>query len=163
MITQRIFSSVFLFCFLFCSMGLYAQKESSKKKNKKEEIHLVTGWYPISQNKGSVERKLSHNDEVFTLISKPIVLWSDVETVRLVNHERFNYGAILIGLKKTKIEELKKQKKSSKESQWGLIVDDELVLVQSIDKERFSGNFQVSTQENIEWLEELYESLKVSD
>lgn len=147
---------------LLLTPSIAAQRNNVKSTVNPDAV-LATGWYVINETEGTIERKLIQKDSSYHLMTKPIVLWSDVETMRLVNHEKFNYAAILIALKRDKIEQLKEEKSPSEKTQWGLVVDNELVLVQSIDRQRFSGNFQISAQDSIEWLEELYENLKLID
>jgi len=154
--TQSLYCILFI-GFLLTTSWTHAQKGSLKAKP--DQVVLTTGWYAIHE-KGAIERALSHKEEVFHLDAEPIILWSDVETIRLINREKFNYGAILIALKKEKIKALKEHDSLPQESQWGLVVNNELVLVQSIDRQNFSGNFQIATQDHLEWLEALYEQLK---
>ncbi len=156
--TQSIYS-VLLICFLLTTSWAYAQRDTLQGRT--DEVELATGWYAISEDEGTIERKLSHEEDLYHLMANPIILWSDVETIRLINHEKFNYGAILIALKKEKIEELKTHGSLPQESEWGLVVNNELVLVQSIDRQNFSGNFQIATQDHLDWLEALYEELKL--
>lgn len=149
---------VLLIGFLLTTSWVYGQRDTLQDV---KDVVLTTGWYTVSEGKGTVERQLSHEEERYHLKIDPVILWSDVETIRLINHEKFNYAAILIALKKEKIEELKVHDSLPKETQWGLVVDNELVLIQDIDRQNFSGNFQISTQEHLEWLEALYEQLKL--
>ena len=144
--------------FLLTTSWVYAQRDTLQGV---KDVVLTTGWYAVSEGKGTVERQLSHEEERYHLRVDPVILWSDVETIRFINHEKFNYAAILIALKKEKIEELKVRDSLPKETQWGLVVDNELVLIQDIDRQNFSGNFQIATQEHLEWLETLYEQLKL--
>lgn len=154
------YSAVFI-CLMLAS-SIQAQQQKNKPKAN-STISLNTGWYLISEKEGSVEMKLSQADTSYHLMPKPLILWSDVETMRLVNHEKFGYAALLIALKREKIEALKEDKSNTEDTQWGLVVNNELVLVQSINKQRFSGNFQISTQDNLEWLMGIYENLKQID
>lgn len=155
---NRLFYSAFLLC-LMLAFSVQAQQNKIKTKTNKA-VNLDTGWYLINEKEGSVEVKLSQEETYYHLMPKPLVLWSDVETMRFVNHEKFGYAAILIALKREMIEKLKDENTDSEETQWGLVVNNELVLVQSINKQRFSGNFQISTHDNVEWLKGVYENLK---